>query len=104
MKRIYTYLDNVAAGYIEAMLEEAGIEFIIRNRYLSGAMGELPPTECWPEIWIYHDEDYEKALHIVDLATAEVSDDAGPWQCRCGERNEGQFASCWKCGTDRPFT
>ncbi len=102
MKRIYTSFDNISSGYIESMLEQAGIEFTVRNRYLSGAMGELPPNECWPEIWIFHDEDYDKAMHIVDIATADVCDDAGPWGCSCGEQNEGAFASCWNCGADRP--
>jgi hypothetical protein len=101
MKKIHSSLDEISIGYIVSMLEQQGIAFTIRNQFLSGAFGELPATECWPEIWVTHDEDYDKAMHIVDLAEVEADDDAGPWRCRCGERNEGQFGSCWKCGTDR---
>ena len=101
MKRIYSSLDNVSIGHVVSMLEDSGIEHIVRNRYLSGAMGELPVNECWPEVWVARDADYEAAMEIVRVATAQIRD-AGPWRCRqCGEHNEGQFASCWKCSADR---
>jgi hypothetical protein len=101
MKKIGGSIDNVAIGYIVSMLEQADIEFVIRNQYLSGALGELPVMECWPEIWIVNDTDYEEAMEIARVATATLTDQDGSWQCRCGESNEGQFASCWKCGEDK---
>ena len=24
------------------------------------------------------------------------------WTCECGEKLEGQFTACWKCGSARP--
>lgn len=100
MIKIFSSLDELAVGHVISMLEQADISYIVRNQYLSGAFGELPATEVWPEIWINHDEDYEKAMAIVSEATTPIPD-AGPWRCECGEHNEGQFASCWKCGKDR---
>ena len=101
MKRVHTSLDNVVFGHVVSLLEDAGIEYVVRNHYLFGAMGELPVNETWPEVWVKFDEDYEAARTIVEQATGEVRD-AGPWRCgRCGEPNEGQFASCWNCGGDR---
>jgi len=101
MKKIHSGLDDLATGYVISMLEQTGIEFTVRNQYSSGALGELPATECWPEIWIINDEDYEASMEIVRMADGDVNDIAGTWLCVCGERNEGQFASCWKCGSDR---
>jgi len=101
MKKIPTPLDPVTSGYITSMLEQAGIKFVVRNQYLSGAMGELPITECWPEIWVTDQQEFEQAMDIVRIATAELTNNSGPWHCRCGEQNEGQFASCWKCGSDK---
>ncbi len=100
MKQIYTSPEQYQHGQIIAMLEEAGIEYVVRNAFLSGALGELPPHECWPQIWITHDQDYEKAMAIVDQASAEITD-LGKWHCECGEENEGTFGSCWKCGGER---
>jgi hypothetical protein len=102
MKKIYTTSEEFRIGQIESMLEQAGIQYIVRNQYLSGAVGELPPTECWPEIWIAHEEDFDEAMAIVKQATAPL-ENSGPWKCPCGEENEGQFGSCWKCGSDRPL-
>ena len=101
MKKIFSSAHELEIGFITSMLEEAGIAYTIRNQYLSGAIGELPPTECWPEIWVNHDEDHPRAMEIVNSASMEVYD-RGPWRCQCGEENEGQFGSCWKCGRDRP--
>lgn len=100
MKKIFSSPQEFETGFISSMLDEAGIAYTIRNQYLSGAIGELPPTECWPEIWVTHDEDYTRAMDIVNSASLEVQD-RGPWRCECGEENEGAFASCWKCGLDR---
>jgi hypothetical protein len=100
MKKVFSSAQGFETGFITSMLEEAGIAYTIRNQYLSGAIGELPPTECWPEIWVNHDEDYNRAMDMVNSATLEIKDN-GPWRCGCGEKNEGQFASCWKCGKDR---
>jgi len=102
MKKIYSSAQEFETGYIASMLEEAGIAYTIRNQYLSGAIGELPPTEFWPEVWVTHDEDFQRAMAIVDSASLKV-EDRGPWHCECGEENDGQFGSCWKCGLDRPL-
>ena len=101
MKKIYTTAESFQIGYVVSMLEKSGIEYVVRNDFLSGALGELPATECWPEIWIIHDEDFDSAMEIVNQTNDEISDQ-GPWKCSCGEENEGQFGSCWKCGSDKP--
>ena len=102
MKKIYTSSEEFRIGQIVSILEQSGIEYVVRNQYLSGAIGELPPTECWPEIWIAYDEDFDLAMKIVSESTEEPKD-TGPWKCQCGEENEGTFGSCWKCGSDKPI-
>ncbi len=101
MKKIYTSTEQFQLGHITSMLKESGIDYVVRNDFLSGALGELPPHECWPEIWITHDEDYDKGQAIVTEASISITD-MGKWQCECGEENEGTFGSCWKCSGDRP--
>lgn len=101
MKKIFTSAEQYQLGHIISILEDAGIDYVIRNEFLSGALGELPPHECWPEVWVTHDEDYDKGLTIVTEASKSITDN-GKWQCECGEENEGTFGSCWKCGGERP--
>ena len=57
MKRVFTSHDPMLAGYLRAVLEEHGIGCIVKNEYLLGGAGELPPSECWPEVWVVEDGD-----------------------------------------------
>ena len=86
---------------LKSLLEKARIPCMIRNGDLSMGLGELPPTECSPELWILNDEDYPTAKEIVDAWRNAGIENHGPWVCRCGEKIEGQFTSCWKCGRER---
>ncbi len=100
MKRVSSADNPVMAGHIQSLLEQAGIESEIRNLALGGALGELPPIECWPEVWIRHDEDHDRALALVE-AELRREPASESWNCRCGETIEGQFSHCWNCGRER---
>ena len=87
------------AGYVKSLLDCSNIENIIKNQNLSGAIGELPPIECWPEVWILDEEDYGKTMQIINALTNEQSN-LDSWVCSCGETIDGQFKSCWSCGSE----
>lgn len=101
MKKVYSADNLPMSGYIKSLLESCEIECILKNQNLSGAMGELPPIECWPEVWVVHDEDYDAALSIVNSATSHADTANESWQCSCGEHIEGQFDICWSCGREK---
>ena len=101
MKKVYSAENSMTVGLIRGMLEQEGIQCLVKNQNLAGAMGEIPPLECWPEIWITRDHDIGRALTIVETALAPSSDNIVPWECLCGETIEGQFTACWKCNRDR---
>lgn len=102
MKKIYSSDNYLLVGHLRQLLENHHIRCIAKNEYLLGAAGELPPTECWPELWVAEDFQYEKARELVESFLAEVPD-GGPWECAaCGERSEAQFTACWRCGAERP--
>ena len=89
--------------YLRGVLESHGIGCLLRNEYLSGAAGELPINETWPELWVLNDQDFQRARELVDAVLAAGKNDAGAWVCpRCAESLEGQFEFCWKCGAERP--
>ncbi len=100
MKRVHAAPTLFEAVYIRSLLEGEGIDCVLRNEYLSGAAGELPPTECWPEVWVVADAEAARATEVIASARADA---APPWQCaNCGEVNEGQFGVCWRCRASRP--
>jgi len=102
MKKVYSADNPVMVGHMQSLLEQAGIDSEIRNLALGGALGELPPIECWPEVWVHRDEDYERALSLVEQELHKPPTNAEAWHCRCGETIEGQFSHCWHCGRERP--
>lgn len=102
MHRLYSSQDAAFTQYLKQLLEAAGIACVIRNTYLSGAAGELPVNETWPELWLLSEADRARAERIVAEATQEGAP-APDWICpRCGERVEGQFGRCWNCGAEAP--
>lgn len=103
MKRVYSAKDPLMIGHLKNVLETYGIECVTRNLYLSSAAGELPPIECWPELWVVEDARYADAEGILRKTLAPLKPVRKPWKCAgCGEEIEGQFSECWKCGETRP--
>lgn len=87
---------------LKSILEEAGIPCLIRNENLSGALGEIPFTECSPELWVMNEQDYPRAKEIVIGWRAVPAGAQTSWLCpTCNETIEGQFSSCWKCGNEK---
>jgi hypothetical protein len=95
LKRVYSSYSLAAVHHARNLLESAGIRAVVRNEYLSSAMGELPPAECQPQVWVA----------VADAARAESllrEQPTGPdWDCACGERLGAQFTQCWSCGRPR---
>lgn len=102
MRKIYSTDDRVKAGHLQSILEENGIRTLIKNQSLSGAIGELPPIECWPEIWIIDDGEFERANDLINAFIVPLPKHAPDWKCECGETIEGQFMTCWNCGRVNP--
>ena len=100
MKRVYSSFNRAAAHHAKNLLEAEGIRAVVRNEFLSSAMGELPPAECQMEVWVLCEEDSERAKIALKNA---FSAKTGPlWKCpSCGESCEGQFTQCWRCGAYR---
>jgi hypothetical protein len=100
MKLLYSSSNAMLVAHLRNLLEGAGIAWRMRNEFLYGAAGELPPTEAWPELWVAT-VDFEVAQALVDEALADKSGLA-QWRCReCGEWMDGQFSACWRCGAER---
>ncbi|MFQ5682294.1 MAG: DUF2007 domain-containing protein [Candidatus Binatia bacterium] len=102
MRKVYTTQDTLMIGHLKNVLKTRGIDCVIRNLYLTGATGQLPPIECWPELWVVNDVRYLEAQDVLKRALAPIKIVRKPWTCaRCGEESEGQFAECWNCGSKR---
>ena len=93
-----------AAASLEDNTQPSPVRPVSHQEPADAAAGELPPTECWPELWVTEDHQFAKARSLVEAMLAIDMETASDWCCRrCGEDIEGQFSECWNCGIDRPM-
>jgi hypothetical protein len=97
VKRVFSSHNLQLVHHRKNLLEAAGIRAIVRNEFLSSAMGELPPAETQAELWIVNDADLARAQEALYARFADSD-----WVCSCGETLGGQFTQCWRCGAYRP--
>ncbi len=89
-------------GHLKNVLSTFGIQCVSRNLDLSSAAGELPPIDCWPELWVVDDAKLATAKSILKKTLAPLASVKKPWRCEgCDEDIEGQFSECWNCGRSR---
>jgi hypothetical protein len=101
MKTVYSAPNISLVSIFQNILAGYGIRCRLKNEFLSAGVGDLPPIECWPQLYV-DDDDYEEAKRIVDETLSEK--DLPSWNCdSCREVIEGQFTECWKCGKSRPI-
>lgn len=102
MKRLHCAMDPLMIGHLKNVMAAAGIKCVTKKMDLISAAGQLPPTECWPELWVVDDDKLASAKAILKKTLAPLTAVKQSWVCQnCGERLEGQFTECWNCGCDR---
>jgi hypothetical protein len=106
MQRIYGARDSTEAEFVKGLLEAEEITAIVQGSALDGARGDIPYTAAsLPSVWV-DESDVERATQIVDefrRGGPAAAQSQAPWKCpKCGEMLEGQFTTCWNCGTEKP--
>jgi hypothetical protein len=84
------------------LLQQARIACELHNRYLQGALGEIPADQCGSEVWIQDERDQETALQIIEGIRPGPQESLSHWYCEaCHEWLEPQFTICWQCSAAR---
>lgn len=100
MKQIYIAANLPDAHLVRNMLEQAGIPAHIFNANAIGALGDLPMSAAYPQVWIaqIHQEQHARSV-VAEYSRATPPLDAKACS-RCGEANPGEFELCWSCGAE----
>ncbi|CAA0125595.1 Uncharacterised protein [BD1-7 clade bacterium] len=99
---LYTHENRFFVLNAQNLVEQAGINTVLRNEYASSAAGELSPVDVWLELWLLEPTDYNTANDIIERAFSDQQTRQA-WQCpQCKELNEGAFEMCWQCGEHQP--
>jgi len=99
MKLVYTNESLFLVGNARNILENQGIEVMLKNEFALGGIGEISAFDAWPELWVTQDADYENAMQILETALSYSG--ACDWICNhCQESNDASFEVCWNCQRD----
>ncbi|VAX02194.1 hypothetical protein MNBD_GAMMA22-450 [hydrothermal vent metagenome] len=96
MIRVHSAQDIQQANLILHYLEQHDIKAIILNQYTQGALGELPFTHAYPEIWV-EDTVNDKAMKLIaSYEKLPISNETLVCD-NCQEINPDNFETCWSC-------
>ncbi len=97
---LLAHAPNIAlASLWSEALQQAGFSASVQRYFLGGGVGELPPDQCQPEIWLTHDDEKAQAELVLNSLRNPPQ---RQWLCTCGESLDGGFEQCWSCGADMP--
>ena len=93
---VYTNENHFIVNNIKNLIDAQGITTFIKNEFAQGAIGELSAFDSWPEIWVFDDSDFDRAIEIVKSSQGDKK--AADWICNnCSEKNDPSFEICWNC-------
>ena len=94
--KLYTAADIIEAQLLKKLLASKGIATTLKNENLQSGVGEIPFVEMWPELWLLHLNDLDRARQVLnEFVNREAASD---WVCKiCNEHNPGSFEICWMC-------
>ena len=100
MKRL-VQAPNVAIATLWCdLLRQGGIDASVQRYFSSGIVGEIPPDQALPEVWVLDDGELDRARTLLDDLRRLPH---RRWVCPgCDELVEGPFDECWNCGAMRP--
>lgn len=102
MPLIYSAANVIEAQLIVDELRAGGMQAHVTGSYLSGAIGELPPSDI-VGVWLNEAQHLERARIIIDAFEACRKKPERDWRCnRCAEVVGREFGACWRCGQARP--
>ena len=103
MKRVYTTDSVPMAWHVRNVLQQHDIDTTLKNDKLYSVSGEIPFTECMPEVWVNNSLNYARAEQIIRELENTLETDGEDWTCgSCSEINTATFDICWKCQAEAP--
>ncbi len=86
------------AWHIKNVLENNAMPAMVKNEQLYSVAGEIPVTECMPEVWVVDPADFAGAEALIRKIQQENETTQADWICStCQESNGGNFEICWSC-------
>jgi len=91
--------DNfIEAHLVKGLLEQAGLNVLIKGEALQGALGEIPIDQAHITLCVYSIKLRQAQQILVNYQNEQKYTE---WLCpACKELNGPAFQSCWQCGKE----
>lgn len=100
MKRLLQAPNLALATLWVDQLGTVGIAASVQRAYACGLIGQIPPDQALPEVWVHDEAEHQRAHELLQ---AWQHHPTRHWLCHgCGESVDGPFDSCWNCGALGP--
>ena len=100
MIRVYIAENLADAHLVCNRIRESGITAHIFNEFADGAVGELPFTHTYPEVWVENERDQRNAREIIEQCEAQSLIEEETECSVCSQPNPANFEICWNCSND----
>jgi hypothetical protein len=101
MLEVFRHWDTATVGLVNSLLEEAGVQTVLRNWEGSNIV-EVPIPVIYPNICVLNGEDYARAKEMIEAYMNGPTAEGQEWVCtKCGESIGQQLSECWNCGKER---
>ena len=105
MKRAYIAQDSPEAHFVKSILEDHGIQAVVRGENLQVLRGQSSLMSTYPEVFVGDDANMERVKELLKKYEAtragNTDDKRPPWTCpKCGEKLDGSFTECWACAPE----
>ena len=100
MIRLYQAQDLPQAQLLIDLLDQHGIAARLNNGNAAAAMGDIPFTHAYPEIWLVNETDLKQSRQLIAEFEQPLNDEQ--WDCEyCQESSPLSFETCWNCEQER---
>lgn len=92
---LFNAQNGLEANALRGLLEQQSIPVRLLGEALGGAAGELPTETQQIRLLVQRCH-----LQAAQRLLRQYQQSLAPWQCSCGEQNDGHFDFCWRCGSE----
>ncbi|MGY8689379.1 MAG: putative signal transducing protein [Verrucomicrobiales bacterium] len=78
MRKVYQNHATERVGYYQSILESEGIPTFLKNEATLQVEGTAFPSYVYPELWVTDDEDYVRAIAILEPFESESNRETAP--------------------------
>jgi hypothetical protein len=100
LTKIYSTLNTAEAHIIQFLLQNNGIDAVIKNEDMTPLFGMVSAKDAEAQVWVPSDKRDEASALLKESSSIDISNVTLVKCKRCGEMVCDRFDYCWNCMSD----